>query len=54
MVYVSIMVRDDWKRAMLYELDAHIQALRAKHGDGPELVGLTGHSHNLLRQWAET
>jgi PKHD-type hydroxylase len=53
-LWVQSMVRDDWKRSMLYELDANIQALRAKHGDGPELVGLTGHYHNLLRQWAET
>ena len=53
-LWVQSMVRDDWKRAMLYELDTNVQALRAKHGDGPELVGLTGHYHNLLRQWAET
>jgi PKHD-type hydroxylase len=53
-LWVQSMVRDDWKRAMLFELDANIQALRGKHGDGPELVGLTGHYHNLLRQWAET
>jgi PKHD-type hydroxylase len=53
-LWVQSMVRDDWKRAMLYELDLNIQALRAKHGDGPELVGLTGHYHNLLRMWAET
>jgi PKHD-type hydroxylase len=53
-LWVQSMVRDDWKRAMLYELDVNIQALRAKHGDGPELVGLAGHYHNLLRQWTET
>jgi PKHD-type hydroxylase len=53
-LWVQSMVRDDWKRAMLYELDGNIQALRAKYGDGPELVGLTGHYHNLLRQWADT
>jgi PKHD-type hydroxylase len=53
-LWVQSMVRDDWRRAMLYELDANIQSLRGKHGDGPELVGLTGHYHNLLRQWAET
>ncbi|ALK98263.1 Fe(II)-dependent oxygenase [Massilia sp. WF1] len=53
-LWVQSMVRDDWRRAMLYELDANIQSLRAKHGDGPELVGLAGHYHNLLRQWAET
>jgi PKHD-type hydroxylase len=53
-LWVQSMVRDDWKRSMLYELDVNIQALRARHGDGPELVGLTGHYHNLLRMWAET
>jgi PKHD-type hydroxylase len=53
-LWVQSMVRDDWQRAMLFELDANIQALRARHGDGAELVGLTGHYHNLLRQWAET
>jgi PKHD-type hydroxylase len=52
-LWVQSMVRDDWRRSMLFELDANIQALRGKHGDGPELVGLTGHYHNLLRQWAE-
>ncbi|MFK3736516.1 Fe2+-dependent dioxygenase [Massilia sp. TN1-12] len=52
-LWVQSMVRDDWQRSMLYELDANIQSLRGKHGDGPELVGLTGHYHNLLRQWAE-
>lgn len=53
-LWVQSMVRDDWRRSMLYELDANIQSLRGKHGDTPELVGLTGHYHNLLRQWAET
>jgi hypothetical protein len=27
--------------------------LRARLGDCAELVGLTGHYHNLLRQWSE-
>lgn len=53
-LWVQSMVRDDWKRSMLFELDTNIQALRAQHGDGPELVALTGHYHNLLRMWAET
>jgi PKHD-type hydroxylase len=53
-LWVQSMVRDDWKRAMLFELDTNIQALRAQHGDGPALVALTGHYHNLLRMWAET
>jgi PKHD-type hydroxylase len=53
-LWVQSMVRDDARRAMLFELDANIQALRARVGDTPELVGLTGHYHNLLRMWAET
>jgi PKHD-type hydroxylase len=53
-LWVQSMVRDAWRRAMLFELDTNIQALRAQHGDGPELVALAGHYHNLLRMWAET
>jgi len=53
-LWVQSMVRDDWKRAMLFDLDTNIQALRGRHGDGAELVALTGHYHNLLRMWAET
>jgi PKHD-type hydroxylase len=53
-LWVQSMVRDAWRRAMLFELDTNIQALRAKHGDGAEMVALTGHYHNLLRMWAET
>lgn len=51
--WVQSMVADDSKRTMLYELDQNIQRLRLQIGDTPELVGLTGHYHNLLRQWAQ-
>jgi PKHD-type hydroxylase len=51
--WAQSMVRDDWQRNMLYELDCNIQSLRQKVGDTEELLGLTGHYHNLLRQWAE-
>ncbi|MES2072067.1 MAG: Fe2+-dependent dioxygenase [Pseudomonadota bacterium] len=47
------MVRDDWRRSMLFELDQSIQKLRARVGDCEEVIGLTGHYHNLLRQWAD-
>lgn len=47
------MVRDDARRAMLLELDRNIQSLRATLGECTETVSLTGHYHNLLRQWAE-
>lgn len=50
--WIQSMVADDGKRTMLFELDRNIQQLREKVGDTPEIVGLTGHYHNLLRQWA--
>jgi PKHD-type hydroxylase len=52
--WLQSMVRDEAKRALLFEMDRHIQGLRQKFGDCEELVGLTGQYHNLLRQWAET
>ncbi|MFC7298161.1 Fe2+-dependent dioxygenase [Herminiimonas aquatilis] len=50
--WIQSMVADDGRRTMLYELDQNIQTLREKVGDCEEVVGLTGHYHNLLRQWA--
>lgn len=47
------MVRDAQQRSMLYELDGHIQQLRQQLGDSAPVLGLTGHYHNLLRQWSE-
>jgi PKHD-type hydroxylase len=52
-LWTQSMVRDDGQRSMLFELDQNIQKLRAQHGDGEALVGLTGHYHNLLRMWAD-
>lgn len=46
-------VRDDARRGMLFQLDMTILSLRSKISDAPEVVALTGHYHNLLRQWAE-
>jgi PKHD-type hydroxylase len=51
--WTQSMVRDSWQRSLLYELDCNIQSLRQKVGDSDEIVALTGHYHNLLRQWAE-
>ena len=45
--------RSDHRRAMLFELDESIQALRSDHPDHPSVVRLTGLYHNLLRSWAE-
>ncbi|UVW27694.1 Fe2+-dependent dioxygenase [Massilia sp. H6] len=52
-LWTQSMVRDDAKRALLFELDTNIQQLRAAHGESAQTVGLTGHYHNLLRMWAE-
>ncbi|WP_148716820.1 Fe2+-dependent dioxygenase [Chitinolyticbacter meiyuanensis] len=51
--WLQSMVRDDGRRGMLFELDQTIQRLRGQLGDNPEVVALTSHYHNLLRQWAE-
>jgi PKHD-type hydroxylase len=50
--WIQSMVADDGRRTMLFELDQNIQKLREKMGDTEEVVSLTGHYHNLLRQWA--
>jgi PKHD-type hydroxylase len=52
-LWTQSMVREDAKRALLFELDTNIQTLRAAHGESEATVGLTGHYHNLLRMWAE-
>ncbi|MDB6060482.1 MAG: oxidoreductase, 2OG-Fe(II) oxygenase family [Verrucomicrobiaceae bacterium] len=51
--WAQSMVRDDWQRSMLFNLDMTIVQLRQKLGDSAEIVALTSHYHNLLRQWAE-
>jgi len=51
--WLQSMVRDNARRAMLFELDQAIQKLRARHGDSDETVTLAGHYHNLLRLWTE-
>lgn len=53
-LWTQSMVRDDWQRSMLFELDNNIQQLRATHGETAAIVGLTGHYHNLLRMWGAT
>jgi len=52
-LWTQSMVRDDTRRAMLFELDTNIQKLRAAYGESDATVGITGHYHNLLRMWAE-
>jgi PKHD-type hydroxylase len=52
-LWTQSMVREDAKRALLFELDTNIQKLRAEYGESEATVGLTGHYHNLLRMWVE-
>ncbi|WP_341676909.1 Fe2+-dependent dioxygenase [Niveibacterium sp. SC-1] len=51
--WLQSMVRDDWQRTMLFELDTQIQKLRDQLGETEQTVALAGHYHNLLRMWAE-
>ena len=55
--WIQSMVRDDGKRALLFDLDQGIQRLARDLPDNKTVaqasVQLTGVYHNLLRQWAE-
>jgi len=52
--WLQSMVRDNGEREQLYRLDQAIRVLSAKCGDtDPAIIDLTGHYHNLLRQWAD-
>jgi len=52
-LWTQSLVRDPWRRAMLFELDMTLVKLRGQVGDSAEVVALTGHYHKLLQQWAE-
>lgn len=51
--WLQSMVKDDWQRSMLFNLDMSIIKLRQQLGDHDEIVNLTSHYHNLLRQWSD-
>lgn len=51
--WLQSMIRDDGRRALLFDLDVAIQRLGAENATHPSVVQLTGVYHNLLRQWAE-
>ena len=55
--WIQSVVRDDGKRALLFDLDQAIQRLGRDLPDNKTVsqssVQLTGVYHNLLRQWAE-
>ena len=47
------MIKDDWQRNTMFNLDMTIIKLRQQLGDSEEVLSLTNHYHNLLRQWGE-
>jgi PKHD-type hydroxylase len=51
--WIQSMVRDDAKRALLFDMDRAIQRLNKDVPSHPSIVQLTGVYHNLLRTWAE-
>lgn len=53
--WMQSMVREDAKRALLFDIDMAVQRLSAELGVGdPSVISLTGSYHNLLRMWADT
>lgn len=51
--WIQSMVRDDAKRALLFDMDSAIQRLNKDVPSHASIVQLTGVYHNLLRTWAE-
>lgn len=53
-LWIQSLVRDDGRRALLFDMDAGIQSAGQRLGQAdPAVVALTGAYHNLLRMWAE-
>ncbi len=52
-LFVESMVRDDYKRTILFDMDNSIRALIKDHADHSSISQFTGIYHNLLRMWGE-
>jgi PKHD-type hydroxylase len=52
--WTESLVRDDARRALLYDMDNAIQKLHATGADQEACRALIGVYHNLIRQWANT
>ena len=52
-MWIQSMIRDDKKRARLFELDNNIQSLKSRYGESEEILSLLNLYHNLLREWSE-
>jgi PKHD-type hydroxylase len=51
--WTQSLIRDDTRRALLFDLDVAIRRLSADHPGHASVVSFTAIYHNLLRQWAE-
>lgn len=51
--WVQSMVREDARRALLFDMDGAIGTLRRQHGESGPAIVLTGSYHNLVRMWAD-
>jgi PKHD-type hydroxylase len=51
--WIESMVRDDARRALLFDMDMAIVRLSREVAKHESLVSLTGCYHNLLRMWAD-
>jgi PKHD-type hydroxylase len=52
--WIQSMVREDAKRALLFDIDTALQQLGRDVPDNKALVQLMGAYHNLLRLWSDT
>jgi PKHD-type hydroxylase len=52
--WTQSLIRDETKRALMFDLDMSIIALTRDHPEHPSVMQLTSIYHNLLRQWAQT
>jgi PKHD-type hydroxylase len=52
--WVQSLIRDDARRAILYEMDGAIQRLNQTNADEVARRSLIGCYHNLVREWSET
>ena len=51
--WIQSLIREDARRAQLFELDGTIQRLTQTGADPQSLVRLAGHYHGLLQAWSE-
>jgi PKHD-type hydroxylase len=51
--WIQSLIRDDARRAQLFELDGTIQRLTHTGADPESLIRLTAHYHGLLKGWTE-